>query len=99
MATLDLLAPTLHAAVAGELRLIGALLERLAETLVGDEHFSAHYLDQLQTFDLIIQCADESASVLDRLSQGVDPYEAIAPVRLTAVQDRLRDALALAQAA
>ena len=90
------LAPTLNAAVAEEMRLVGALLERLAETLVADAHFAAHYLDHLQTFDLIIQCTDESAAVLDRLSKGACPHEAIAPVRLEAVQDRLRQALSKA---
>jgi len=92
----DHLAPTLHAAVAEEMRLVAALLERLAETLVGDEHFAARHIDQLQTFDLIIQCADESAAVLDRLAQGARAHDAIAPVRLTAVQDRLRRALSKA---
>lgn len=96
MAPIDHLAPTLHAAVAEEMRLVGALLERLAETLVGDEHFATHYLDQLQTFDLIIQCADESAAVLERMARGARSHDAIAPVRLTAVQDRLRHALARA---
>lgn len=94
MALSDPLAPTLHTAVADELRLIGALLERLAETLAGDATVATRYMDQLQTFDLLIQCAGESASVLDRMAQGAAPHDAIAPVRLTAVQDRLRGALA-----
>ena len=93
MATTDLLAPTLHTALADELRRIGALLEQLAETLAGDAVVAARHLDQLQNFDLLIQCTDESASVLDRMAQGAAPQDAIAPVRLTAVQDRLRAAL------
>lgn len=96
MATTQHLAPTLHAAVAEEMRLMAALMEQLAETLVGDEEIAARYLDQFQTFDLVIQCASESAAVLDRLAQGACPHDAIAPVRLTAVQDRLRDALSVA---
>ena len=92
----DHLAPTLHAAVAGEMRLIASLLERLAETLITDEAFAARHIDELQTFDLVIQCADESAAVLDRLAQGAGVHDAVAPVRLTAVQDRLRHALARA---
>ena len=89
----DHLAPTLHAAVADEMRLMASLLERLAETLIADEAFAARHIDELQTFDLVIQCADESAAVLDRLAQGVGAHDAVAPVRLTAVQDRLRHAL------
>jgi hypothetical protein len=96
MATTQHLAPTLHAAVAEEMRLMAALMEQLAETLVGDEEIAARYLDQFQTFDLVIQCAAESAAVLDRLAQGACPHDAIAPVRLTAVQDRLRGALGVA---
>ena len=93
MATTDHLASFLHAAVAEELRHVRMMLEQLAETLASDEHFATHYLDQLQTFDLVIQCTDESAAVLDRMSQGVHSSDAIAPVRLEAVQGRLRAAL------
>jgi len=89
----DRLAPTLHAAVAEEMRLVASLLERLAETLIADEAFAARHIDALQTFDLVVQCADESAAVLDRLAQGAGAHDAVAPVRLTAVQDRLRNAL------
>lgn len=96
MAPIDPLAPALHAAVAEEMRLAAALLGRLADTLAGDEHVAGRHLDQLQTFDLVIQCAEESAAVLDRLARGARPHDAIAPVRLTAVQDRLRHALAQA---
>ena len=101
MALHDPLTPSLHAAVAEEMRLIRDLLEQLAAVLVCDPHFATHYLEQLQAFDLVIQCADESAAVLDRLSEGAHSHDAIAPVRLTAVQDRLRAALdrAVARAA
>jgi len=86
----------LHSAVAQEMRHLGQLLEQLAEVLASDEHVATHYLDRLQTFDLAIQCTEESATVLDRLSEGADPHDAIAPVRLEAVQGRLRAALAQA---
>lgn len=93
MATTDALASFLHAAVAEEMRHVRKLLEQLAEVLASDEHVATNYLEQLQTFDLMIQCTDESAAVLDRLAQGARSHEAIAPVRLEAVQDRLRAAL------
>ena len=96
MAPNDHLAPTLHAAVADEMRMVATLLERLAETLVCDEEVATKYVDQLQTFDLVIQCAEESAAVLDRMAQGADAHDAIAPVRLTEVRDRLRHALSKA---
>jgi len=93
MAKTDPLASFLHSAVAEEMRHVRALLEQLAEVLASDEHFATHYLDELQTFDLMIQCTDESAAVLDRLSQGAHSHDAIAPVRLEAIQGRLRAAL------
>ena len=96
MAPNDHLAPTLHTAVAEEMRLVGALLEKLAETLIGDEEFAVRHVEQLQTFDLVIQCANESAAVLERLASGARSHEAVAEVRLTAVQDRLRHALSQA---
>ncbi len=83
----------LHAALAIELRHVRASIEQLAETLVVDEHFTTHYLEQFQTFDLLAQYADESASLLDRLAIGHDPHEAVAGVRLGMVQERLRTAM------
>jgi len=96
MAPTDILAPTLNAALAEELRMVATLLEKLAETVVSDEEFACRHVEQLQTFDLVIQCAEESAAVLDRMAQGAPSHEAIAPVRLTAVRDRLRHALSQA---
>ena len=93
MAHSDHLASHLHAAVAEEMRHVRLHLEQLAEMLVCDEHFATNYLEQLQTFDLLIQCTDESAAVLDRMAQGATSHDAIAPVRLSAVQDRLLSAL------
>ncbi|WP_200912592.1 hypothetical protein [Sphingomonas sp. Leaf242] len=86
----------LHIALASELRRVSALVEQLAETLVGDEDFVMRHIDQLQVFDLIVQSADESAAVLDRVAGGITPDAAIAPVRLSAIQGRLHAALALA---
>lgn len=93
MAQPDPLAAHLHAAVAEEMRHVRLHLEQLAHKLVSDEHFATKYLDQFQIFDLLIQCTDESAAVLDRMAEGATSHDAIAPVRLTAVQDRLRSAL------
>jgi hypothetical protein len=81
-------------AVAGEIRAIRALVERTADLLVGDARFVADYMDQFQTFDLMAQCADESAGVLERLAQGMSGEDAVARVRLTAVQQRLTAAIA-----
>jgi hypothetical protein len=86
----------LHIALASELRRVSALVEQLAETLVGDEDFVMRHIDQLQVFDLIVQSADESAAVLDRVAGGTAPDAAIAPVRLSAIQSRLHAALAQA---
>lgn len=85
---------SLCAAVAEEIRGVRALIERLAETLVADERFAMDYLDQLQTFDLVIQHADESADLLERVAQGHSIADAIDRVRLRVVQDRLRAAVA-----
>ncbi|AGH49053.1 hypothetical protein CV103_02635 [Sphingomonas fennica] len=86
-------ATSLCAAVAMEIRGVRTLIEQLAETLVADERFAMDYMDQLQVFDLVIQCADESADLLDRVAQGEGVRPAIERVRLTAVQERLRAAI------
>jgi hypothetical protein len=93
MTSIDPSVAALKAAVAEELRHVGRLVEALAEILVVDDHFTAAYLDQLQIFDLVVQSANESADLLDRLSTGATAHEAIAPVRLGAIQGRLRAAL------
>ncbi|WP_238475433.1 hypothetical protein [Sphingomonas cavernae] len=89
----DLLSTSLCAAVAEEIRGVRAIIEQLAETLVCDERFATDYLDQLQSFDLVIQQADESADLLDRVAQGQTIHEAIDRVRLTVIQERLRAAI------
>lgn len=83
----------LQQAIADELRRVRCRLDQLAEVLVGDAHFAARYLDHLQVFDWLGQCTDESAALLDRIAAGVPAHEAVAPVRLGVVQDRLRAAL------
>lgn len=93
MAQTDPFSALLHTALAEEMRHVRVRLEQLAELFAADIHFARNYLDQLQAFDLLIQCTDESAAVLDRLGGGARPHDAIAPVRLTAVQDRLLAAL------
>lgn len=89
----DPLIGALHSAVAGELRHVRTLIEELAEVLVGDEHFVDRYLDKLQAFDLLVQCTEESAAVLDRLAAGACTHSAIAPVRLGQIHERLHSAL------
>ncbi|MBO9623713.1 MAG: hypothetical protein J7500_13485 [Sphingomonas sp.] len=83
----------LHRVIAGELREMRDTLEKLAEVLVGDEHFATAYLEQLQSFDYLIQHADECVNLLDRVAGGQDSLTAIGHVRLGAVQERLRAAL------
>ena len=84
----------LYTAVAAELRLITPVLEQLGMTLVEDEHFVSHYLEQLQAFDLLAQQIEACAEVLDRLASGARSQEAIAKVRLVQVHERLLAALA-----
>jgi hypothetical protein len=86
-------ATSLCAAVAEEIRGVRALIEQLAETLVADERFATDYIEQLQSFDLVIQHADVSAELLDRVAKGHSIADAIDRVRLTVVQDRLRAAI------
>lgn len=93
MANTDALAALLQSALAEELRHVRQLIEQLAELLVCDEHFTANYVDQLQAFDLMVQYTDESAAVLDRLAAGLGSHAAVDPVRLGAIQARLRAAL------
>ncbi|MEG3144339.1 hypothetical protein U1839_06695 [Sphingomonas sp. RT2P30] len=96
MAQIDHLAASLYAAIAVEIRDVRMLIERLADTLVSDEAFAMAYMEQLQTFDLVIQRADESADLLDRMASGSKSWDAVDKVRLGIVQDKLRSALAAA---
>lgn len=92
----DRLAGFLQSAIAEEIRHVRKLIEQLAEVLVSDERFAMNYIDQLQTFDLIIQHVDESASLLDRIAAGTESNDALKSVRLEGLQGRLREALAQA---
>lgn len=87
------------AAVAGELRALGAAQTALAETLVVDLASSAlahgmapSVLTRLQSFDRLAQEVDELATVLDRLSAGIPVDEAFR-VRLGDLCDRLSSRL------
>jgi nitrogen-specific signal transduction histidine kinase len=79
-------------ALADEIRAIRTLVECVADVLVADERFVTDYIEQFQLFDLIVQHADESATLLDRMAEGQSVGEAIERVRLHVVQDRLRAA-------
>lgn len=83
----------LHSVMAGELREIRDTLERLAEVLVADERFAHAHIEQLQSFDYLIQHSDECANLLERIANGEDSLSAIGHVRLAEVQGRLREAL------
>jgi len=85
---------SLLAAVAEELRAVRNQIEQLAGLLVSDARIVTDYMDQFQAFDLLAQSTDESANVIDRLAQGLPAEEAIAKVRLTAIQQRLSAAIA-----
>lgn len=93
IACYDPLSDMLHGIMAREIREIRERLESLAEVLVGDQHFVTHYLEQLQTFDYVIQHANECSDLLERIAEGEDSLNAIAHIRLGAVQERVRAAL------
>ena len=94
MAQIDHLASSLYAAIADEIRDVRTVIERLADVLVADERLAMTYMEQLQAFDLVIQRADESADLLDRMASGSTSIDAVDKVRLSMVQDRLRSAMA-----
>lgn len=89
----DPYADALHSVIAGELREMRDMLEKLAEVLVADEQFAQAHIEQLQSFDYLIQHTDECAALLERVVEGQDTLSAISGVRLAEVQARLRDAL------
>jgi hypothetical protein len=80
-------------AMANEWREMRHHLEHLAARLCADDHFAARHIDSLQLFDALAQQADESAVMLDRLSEGMCSSDALSLVRLDLMQQRLRDAL------
>lgn len=83
----------LHSVMASELREMRDMLEKLAEVLVADEQFVHAHVEQLQSFDYLIQHTDECANLLERIAAGEDSLSAVSHVRLAEVQERLRDAL------
>lgn len=83
----------LHTVIAKEIREMRDKLEGLSMELVEDEYFATNFLEQLQTFDYLIQHAEECVNLLDRIAAGENSLEAIGHVRLGAVQERLRIAL------
>lgn len=83
----------LHRVMAVEMREIREQLEGLAQVLVVDDHFVTAYIEQLQSFDYLIQHAEECANLMDRIALGENSLEAVKHVRLGAVQERLRIAL------
>ena len=85
---------SLLTAVADELRALSGTVEKLAGTLVLDEQVATTYMTELQSFDLIIQHADEVAALIGRLAHGETPDAAIGKVRLGAIQARLNAATA-----
>ncbi len=89
----DRLALALCAAVAEEIRDVRSIIEGLAELLTSDPHLAMTYTEQLQSFDLLIQRAEESAAVLQKVAEGACSIETVNEVRLHLVQDRLRAAL------
>lgn len=91
----DPFAGTLHSVIASELREMRDMLERLAEVLVADEQFAHDHIEQLQSFDYLIQHTDECANLLERIAGGEDSLSAVNHVRLAEVQERLRDALSM----
>lgn len=93
LAGYDPYADALHGVIARELREMRVMLEKLAEVLVADEQFAHAHIEQLQSFDYLIQHTDECANLLQRIADGEDSLSAINHVRLAEVQDRLREAL------
>ncbi len=93
MSHVDDLATSLCAAVAEEIREVRALIESVADVLACDEYLALNYTEQLQSFDLMVQRAQEAADVLERMANGTCSTEAVEQVRLHVVQDRLRAAL------
>lgn len=89
----DPFAGTLHSVIASELREMRDMLEKLAEVLVADEQFAYAHIEQLQSFDYLIQHTDECANLLERIAGGEDSLSAVNHVRLAEVQNRLREAL------
>jgi chemotaxis protein MotB len=89
----DSLATALCGALAAEIRDVRALIDALAEVLTADEYLALNYTEQLQSFDLLAQRAQESADLLERIAAGMRGHDAVEHVRLELMQARLRDVL------
>ena len=98
MSQVDCILSVLHHALAEELREVRTLIEQIAEVLVADEQLASNYIEQLQAFDYVIQRADESANLLERIGHGERRPDELRNVRLDVVQQRL-DAAFRAKAA
>lgn len=96
MSQIDCILSLLHEALAAELREMRVRVEEIADVLVADEELAMKYVEQLQAFDLVIQRAEESARLLDRIAMGERTADVIEGVRLNLFQERLRAAVALA---
>lgn len=79
-------------AIANEIRMVAHLVEELAYVLISDEELALRHIDRLQSIDLVVQHAGESARLLERLASGVHSHRAIDDVCLEALQGRLRAA-------
>ena len=77
-------------AIADEIRMVGNLVEEIANVLVCDEDVAMKHIHRLQAFDLLVQRAGESARLLDRLAAGVHTKHAVDEVCLEELQQRLR---------
>lgn len=80
-------------AMANEWREMRHHLEQLAASLCNDNMFAAKHIESLQLFDALAQQADESAVLLDRLSNGMHSDQALSLVRLDIMQQRLSEQL------
>lgn len=83
----------LCSAISHELRDLRDQLEKLAARLCMDDDFARRHVECLQLFDAITQQTEESALLLDRLSDGMQSAEAVSLVRLGLLQERLAQAL------
>ena len=85
----DLSSP-LCAALAHEIRDVRALVETLSTVFLTDHALALRFVAELQAIDLIVQRADESARLLDRIAAGDCQDRAVDAVRLEDMQARLR---------
>lgn len=80
-------------ALAAELQGLSVQVESLATRLMGDEQLVGRWIEQLQSFDLLAQSAQEGANLLSALAAGRTAAQAVDQVRLDRMQQDLRAAL------